>query len=262
VPHAKVLIFDTADLTTPIGSGEGLIQYPWQPVDVPSQTDGRFLQAFQIALDGTKSGGSNVVEVISHTVVYPNGLPQPVLQVPPPLECGAAIGVEPAIPSATIRIFSEEPDNGGFKPRVEIGTLRDFPDALVNKFKLKHRISAQAEICTDKSPISPFLTVVAGHALQAPTIRPFTQDADRVGIASPAVPPPAQPDPPTQGTTLEIIDGTRPPGSQHVGGQPTPGTGYQQVLISPNASTSGKYRASQALCTPSALSEPVSASRR
>jgi hypothetical protein len=105
----------------------------------------------QTAPDGTKSRGSNVVEVISHTVVYKNGLPQPVLQVPPPLECGAAIGVEPAIPSATIRIFSEEPDNGGFKPPVEIGNLRDFPYAVVDKFKLKHRISARAEICADKS---------------------------------------------------------------------------------------------------------------
>jgi hypothetical protein len=161
---------------------------------MPSQTAGRFLQAFQIAPNGTKSGGSNVVEVISHTVVYPNGLPQLVLQVPPPLECGAAIGVEPAIPSATIRIFSEEPDNGGFKPRVEIGNLRDFPYAFVDKFKLKHRISAQAEICTDKSPVSPFLTVVAGPTLQAPTIRPFTQNADRVVVAGPVAPPRARPE--------------------------------------------------------------------
>jgi hypothetical protein len=136
IPHAKLVVFDQANPTVPIGSREGIIQQPWQPVDVPALIAGQMLFVIQIAPDGTKSGSSNVVTVTSHKEDYPNGLPQPVLQVPLPLACGAAIGVEPPIPSATIHIRAEEPTGPTtFGAPFEIGKLRDFPYAFVQALR-------------------------------------------------------------------------------------------------------------------------------
>lgn len=257
LPHAKLMVFDQANPTVAIGSGEGIVQHPWQPVDVPALSAGQMLFVIQTAPDGTKSGPSNVVTVTSHKEDYPNGLPQPVLQVPPPLACGAAIGIEPPIPSATVRIRAEEPNGPTtFGPFFEIGNVRDFPYAFVQAFKEKQRITAQAEICSDLSPLSPPQIVApAPVSLPKPGILPFVNDQDRLVITGEPVPSPAPP--PLQGATLSVSDLTRPPGSQFVGGQPAPGTGYQQVMINPHASSSGQYQPTQALCTAVGVGDPV-----
>ena len=216
---------------------------------MPALSAGQELFAIQITPDGVKSKESNWVKVISHTEVYPDGIPQPVLQVPPPLSCGRAIGVAPPIPSATVRIRSEAPTGPGtFAPPVEIGNLKDFPYAFVAPFTETHRITAQAEICNDKSALSPPEIVQASPTtLPAPTLAPARPKQDRLVVEGTAGPPPQ----PVQGTTLEIIDQTRPPGTERVGGQPTPGAARQQVLINPFFSPMGSYRASQALCASS-----------
>ena len=65
------------DLMVAIGSAEGIVQHPWQPVDVPTLSAGQMLFVIQIAPDGTKSGQSNVVTVTSHKEDYPTGCPNP-----------------------------------------------------------------------------------------------------------------------------------------------------------------------------------------
>jgi outer membrane protein assembly factor BamB len=240
-----------------VGSGTGITS-SGQPFTVASAfTIGQVVTATQ-TVNGIESKPSNAVTVKSYKDDYPAGMPQPRIAPTPCLDCGRAVGVTDVIPGATYKVFAEDPLGGGsFGPPVEVGSNKDFGYTFVSPaFKKDQRISAQAFICSDKSPVSlPEIVQAQPASISGPVLDPVYEGADRVVVRGPggaAL---------LNGATLDVFaDNTSPPGKR-VGGQPTPG-GAQEVLISPNA-FAGKYWATQSLCSkgppgPKAVEQPCS----
>ena len=208
----------------------------------------------QQTFNGATSGLSNAVPVTSHLEDYPNGMPQPRLGPLPPLQCGRAIGIADVIPGALARVFAENPNpGGGFLPAVEVGKVSDFGYTFVSPaFETDARVYTQAELCSEKSPVSDVQIVAVEPAtIPAPSLDPVHQNTNIVTVWGLG----GNPNPLLNGATLDIFNDAQPPGQERVGGQPTPGGG-QQVFIDPPAST-GNYWSTQALCTTGPKSDPT-----
>ena len=215
--------------------------------------------------DGVTSGPSNEVTVTSHLEDFPSGLPAPRLAPAPLLECGRAVGLADAVPSALVKVFAENPNAaapGGFDPAVQVGSVSDFGYTFVNPAFVKGaRVSAEQTLCTDTSPRSaPPETVQPEPASKpGPVLDPIY---DGVNIAT-AWGSDGYPSPLLNGANVEVFASNLPPGSQRIGGQPTPGGG-QQIFINPNGQASVGYSSTQALCTagnpgPTTTGQPCSA---
>lgn len=242
VPGAKLQVY-IGGTPPAVGGGTGITP-SGEPFAVSSAfTIGQVVTATQ-TVNGIESGPSNAVTVKSYKDDYPAGMPQPRIAPTPCLDCGRAVGVTDVIPGATYKVFAEDPLGGGsFAPPIEVGGNKDFGYTFVSPaFKKDQRITTQAFICGDKSPLSlPEIVQPEPGTIPGPALDPVYEGADRVVVRGPggsAL---------LNGATLDVFaDNTSPPGKR-IGGQPTPG-GAQQVLISPKA-FAGNYWASQSLCT-------------
>jgi len=242
VTGAKIKVY-IGGTPPPTGSGTGITP-SGEPFGVASPfTIGQVVTATQM-VNGVESGPSNAVTVKSYKEDYPAGMPRPRFAPTPCLDCGRAVGVTDVIPGATYNVFAEDPLGGGsFGPPVEVGSNKDFPYTFVSPaFKKDQRITTQAFICGDKSPLSlPEIVQAEPASIPGPALDPVFEGADRVVVRGPGG------SGVLNGSTLDIFaDNTAPPGKR-IGGQPSPG-GAQQVLISPNA-FAGNYWATQSLCT-------------
>ncbi len=251
VPGAKldVLVNGTpppvGSITSWLSDGQNII------VSAPF-TVGQQITATQ-TFAGATSAPSNSVTVTSHAADYPNGLPDPRLDGVPCLECGRAVGLADYVPSALVRVFTENrrPD-GTFDPLVEVGQARDWSYAFVNPaFNKDAHVFATQELCTDVSPRSSVETVQpAPGTIPIPILDPVHEGVNIVtawGPARTAL---------VHGAQVDITTDNQPPPGR-VGGQPTPGTSGQQVGISP-AATAGNYQPTQGLCANVTTGTPTS----
>jgi outer membrane protein assembly factor BamB len=253
VPGARIKVY-IGGAPPAVGGGDGKVVRPEGdpfPVSNPF-TAGQVVTVTQ-TVDGVESGPSNSVTVRNYREDYPDGMPQPRLGTPC-LDCGRAVGVADVIPGATYRVFAQDPTGPGtFGPAVEVGSNKDFPYTFVAPpFKRGQRITAQAFMCADPSPVSEAATVDAEPLpIPEPVVDPVFGPADRVLVRGPGD------SGVLHGAQVEVVaDDTLPP-NERVGGQPSPG-GAQQVFIAPNAN-GGNYRARQSLCTAGALGPPTRA---
>lgn len=242
VPNARINVY-IGGAPPVVGGGIGRALLPEGdpfPVSAPF-TVGQVVTVTQ-TVGGVESAPSNSVTVRNYRDDYPGGMPQPRLGTPC-LDCGRAVGVADVIPGATYRVFAQDPTGPGtFGPAVEVGNNKDFPYTVVAPaFRKDQRITVQAFMCTDNSPVSAPAVVQAEPLPILPArVDPVFSGADRVTVrgAAGAV---------LNGALVDVFaDDTSPPGGR-VGGQPSPG-GAQQVFIAPNA-TAGNYQARQSLCT-------------
>ena len=247
IPGAKLEVF-VAGTATPIGSAQSWLS-AGQNINVSiSFTAGQVVTARQ-SFGGATSAPSNAVTVTTHTEDYPAGLPKPRLSPMPLLACGRAVGIADVIPGARARVFAENPiSGGGFSPPVQVGSVSDFAYTFVSPaFVPGARVWAEAGICKSTSPRSDVEVVQPQPAsIPGPQLDPI-HDAVNVAIAWG---PGGNPSPLLNGATVDVFAGNLPPGSQRIGGQPTPGGG-QQVLINPAGSAGVNYWATQTLCTAS-----------
>jgi len=242
VPGAKIQVY-VGGSPPAAGGGTGITP-SGEPFGVGTAfTIGQVITATQ-TVGGVESAPSNAVVVTSYKEDYPAGMPQPRIAPTPCFDCGRAVGVADVIPGATYKVFTEDALGGGtFGPPVEVGSNKDFPYTFVSPaFKKSQRVTTQAFICGDKSPVSlPQIVQAAPGVTPGAVLDPVFEGADRVVVRGPGNTGALN------GATLDVFaDNTGPPG-QRVGGQPTPG-GAQQVLISPLAHA-GNYWATQSLCT-------------
>ena len=262
LPGAKLEVFVDGD-PTPIGStvswlssGQNIdvsIAFIAGQVVTARQTFDR--QSSRRPHHGATSSLSNAVPVTSHREDYPSGLPQPRLGPTPLYQCGRAVGIGDVLPGAWVRVFAENPANGGgFDPPVQVGSVSDFAYTVVSPAFIRGaRIWAESGICTDISPRSDTVIVQPEPAtIPKPSLAPVHEGTNMVTVWGPG----GNGDPPVNGATLDIFADNRPPGSERVGGQPTPGGG-QQVFIDPAAAPGAHYTAMQALCTKSDPSDPA-----
>jgi len=197
--------------------------------------------------DGATSAASNAVMVTSHVEDYPSGLPPPRLGPTPLLQCGRAVGVGDAVPSALAKVFAENPAaGGGFDPPAQVGSVSDFGYTFINPaFVNGARVWAEQTLCTDTSPRSAVEVVQPEPASKpGPMLDPVH---DGVNIAT-AWGPGGNPSSLLNGANVEVFAGNLPPANQRIGGQPTPGGG-QQIFINPNGQATVGYWATQGLCT-------------
>ena len=244
VPNAKIEIF-VAGNPAPIGSGLAS-ESANQPIHVSAPfAVGQVITAVQ-DVGGVLSKPSNSVTVTSYKDDYPAGLPQPRIAPTPCFECGRAVGIADVIPSASWKVFAEDPKaGGGFSAPVEVGGNADFSYTFVNPpFKKGQRITVQSAICTDKSALSPAEIVQT----QPATIPPPVLDAVYEGATIVVARGPGGA-PLLDGADVRVFTDNMTPNPSQVGGQPTPG-GAQQIGISP-AAKAGNYWPTQALCTAS-----------
>ena len=251
VPGAKIDVFvngtppPVGSVTSWLSDGQNII------VSAPF-TVGQQITATQ-TFGGATSDPSNTVTVTSHTVDYPAGLPQPRLDGVPCLECGKAVGLADYVPSALVRVFTENrrPD-GTFDPPVEVGQARDWGYAFVNPaFSRDAHVWATQELCTDVSPKSFVETVQPPTAsIPVPILDPVHEGVNIVTAWGPgrtAL---------VHGAQVDVFTDNQPPPGR-VGGQPTPGTSGQQVGIAPPAAA-GNYWPSQGLCANVTTGTPTS----
>ncbi len=248
VPGAKIEVFADGN-PTPIGSAQSWLSSQLIGVSI-AFTVGQVITARQ-TFDGATSGPSNQVPVTSHRDDFPAGLPTPRLDPPPCLDCGRSVGILDVVPGAWVKIFMERSrPGGGFDPAVEIGNTTAPSYAIVGTaFERDARVYAVSGICADTSPPSAAEIVQPEPA----TIPPPTMDPVHEGVQIVVVRGPSGQNP-LNGATLDVF---AEPGMTRVGGQPTPGGAGQQVFITPPASTTNWYRATQALCTRSVPGDSV-----
>jgi hypothetical protein len=107
---------------------------------------------------GHTSGPSKPVTVQDHRDVYPSGLPRPRFPALPLYECGIATVVDTLPPGATVRVRDHDPATPPATPLTVIGqvagTAAGQPLGIGPAFLLHHEVTAQAEICSDSSPVS------------------------------------------------------------------------------------------------------------
>lgn len=247
VPGARIDVFADG---SPIGSAQ-TNQTGGQLVNVSiSFTAGQTITAMQ-TFDGATSTASNSVPVTSYTEDYPNGLPTPRIAPTPCLKCGRSLGITDVIPGAWVKIFMEQVRaGGGFDPPIQIGQTVGGSYAITSTaFTEGSRVYATSGICAAISPNSAAEIVQPEPA----TIPPPVLDPVHEGVEVVAVRGPGGTNP-INGATLDVYSD---PGMTRVGGQPTPGGAGQLVAISPKASTTFTYRATQALCSRSVPGDPV-----
>lgn len=246
IPGATLNVHIDGD-PSPVASIQSLLSNG-QLVQLPSDfVVGQRITAKQV-FDGATSDPSNEVQVTSHTEDYPTGLPKPRLSAPC-LDCGRAVGIRDAVQGAWVRIFSEaRRSGGGFEPEVQIGSTTGGSYAILTEaFQEGARIHAESGLCTDVSPPSePEIVQSAPASVPPPSLNPVHEGVEIVVVRG------SSGDPLLNGATLEVL---QEPALTRVGGQATPG-GAQQVRINPPASGQ-PYRATQALCTESAPSDPA-----
>lgn len=252
VPGAKLEVF-VAGNPAPIGGMQSWLSQGQNVSVTPSFTTGQVITARQ-TFGGATSGPSNSVTVTSHTADYPGGLPAPRIWTPCH-DCGRALGIDDAVPGALVAVFTENPTGGGgFDPPVQVGSVADFPYTFISpQFKRDARVWAEQTLCSDRSPRSAAAIVQPEPSpLAAPALDPIHEGVQIVtvrGSGGAAL---------GNGANLEVNDLTKPPGSQRVGGQPTPcGPCGQQVFINPGAPAASTFNATQALCATSPPSVTV-----
>jgi len=245
IPGARLDVFLDGN-PTPIGTVQS-----WLSTGQNIKVSVSFVTSQRITarqtFDGVTSGPSNAVTVTSHVEDYPAGLPAPRLSPAPLLQCGRAVGIADAVPSAVAKVFAENPAaGGGFDPPVQVGSVSDFGYTFVNPgFVNQARVWAEQSLCTDTSPRSPVEIVQPEPASKpGPAL-----DAIHNGVnVATAWGPGGSPSPLLNGANVEVFASNLPPGSQRIGGQPTPGGG-QQIFINPNGQATVGYWATQGLCT-------------
>ncbi len=248
VPGATLEVFEGANQ---IASVTGTTSWG-QAVGVSiSFVTGQVITARQV-LGGNNSPPSNAVTVTSHIEDYPSGLPRVRLDGPV-LECGRAVGYRDVVPGAWVKLF-EAPSTGGggFGPAVEIGNVNSSSSAnsyfiTSSAFQLDARVHAESGICLDVAPPSLAEIVMAEPAtIPEPWVNEVHQGVEIVTVWGSGGAPARL----LNGATLDVFADDQPPGSERVGGQPTPGGG-QQVGINPPAGPTANFWATQALCTTS-----------
>jgi len=213
-------------------------------------TEGMVIHVRQV-YKGVPSKPSNSVTVTSHTVDFPNGLPQPRLFAHPLYQCGHAVLVEDVVPNSTVTIETEDSDGaGGFKPIQQVGGFQASTQWGLNwsgvspQFELAARVSATAQICTDTSPRSPYEITVAGPSpVPGGSVEKPVVDGQSLvtlwGAAGPTN------DPLQHGVIATVYDGA----SKVRGQSSTPG-GVPHILgISPSAKDKEALSVTQTLCT-------------
>jgi len=122
-------------------------------------------------VDGVESAKSPQVTALNHTEVYPSGLPTPGIPFLPLYECGVATYVDNLPPGGRLTVFDQATSGG---TRTTIGALSGVEGGqsigIGPPFVKDHFVSAQGEICSDKSPFSATQQVQA-----APTTIPAPQ---------------------------------------------------------------------------------------
>jgi outer membrane protein assembly factor BamB len=208
---------------------------------------------------GAVSAHSNSVTVTSHTADFPNGLPQPRLFAHPLFQCGHAVLVEDVVPNSQVTVQAED-DNGagGFKPAGDVGGFQASTQWGLNwtginpEFTLHARVSATAQICTDKSPRSDFEITVPPPSPVPPgtTEKPIIDGQMLVTIWGQTGPPN---DPPQHGAIVTVRD-TVP---NERGKSAIPGGVPHTLGIAPAAVAGQVLSVTQALCTESVPGTPT-----
>ena len=253
IPGALIEVF-VAGNVVPVGSMVSFLTSPQNVKVTPALTAGQVVTARQ-TFGTDRSGPSNAVTVTSFLEDFPDGLPKPRIDLPALYACGRAVGIADTIPSALYRVFAENPrSGGGFDPAVEVGSAADFPYTFIGPaWTQGAHAYIEGELCTSRSPRSDVETVQAEFGpLQKPVMDPVHQNVNIVSVFGPG------PSALTHGVTVDVFADNRPPGSERVGGQPSPGTGGQQVFINPAAPPPVvNYTATQSLCAHSPPSDPT-----
>lgn len=157
IPGAVIEIFQDG---TRIGGGVGT--QPWGetfPVS-PALVVSKQITATQ-TFAGHTSGPSSPATVQDHRDLYPSGLPQPRFPALPLYQCGIATVVDTLPPGGTVRVFDRDPAAPPPPPSPTLpiigqvaGTAAGQSIGIGPPFVLHHEVTAQAEICTDRSPVS------------------------------------------------------------------------------------------------------------
>jgi outer membrane protein assembly factor BamB len=240
VPGAKIEVFADGN-PTPIGGAQSWLSSQLITVATPFVV-GQWITARQ-TFDSATSGPSNQVTVTSHLEDFPSGLPTPRISPTPCHDCGRSLGIADAIPGSWVRIYMERPRaGGGFDPAQEIGNTVGGSYAITTTpFVRDARVWVQSGLCTSTSPPSAVEIVQAEPAvIPAPVLDPVHEGVQVVAVRGPGGTNPLN------GATLDVFSS---PGMSRVGGQPTPGGAGQLVGISPPASSTVNYQATQALCS-------------
>ncbi len=204
--------------------------------------------------NGATSLPSNAVPVTSHTVDYPTGLPKPRLFKHPLRQCGHAVLVEDTVPGSKVDVFAENSAGPGtFGPKATVGGFSSSTNwgwnwtGVTPQFELGARVSAQAKLCTDTSPVSDFeITIPPPAPMPAGTVEPpVIEGQDLVTIWGAGGPG----DPPQHGPILKVYrnNGAGPV----VGSTPAPGGAPHLLGISPAATSGVPHIATQTLCAES-----------
>jgi outer membrane protein assembly factor BamB len=258
IPGAKIEVFiDGAPAPNP--SFIGTFPNSGQTFDTGAAfTAGQVVfvkQTFNMAT----SAKSNSVPVTSHTADFPNGLPKPRLFKHALLQCGHAVLAEDVVPGSQVSIAAEDDAGGGtFKPPVDVGHFQASTEWGLNwtgvnpEFTLNARISASAQLCTDKSPRSDFEITVPPPAPVPPgSIAPPVIEGQQQATVWGAAGPPN--DPPQHGALVTVRDGTSAVRAK----TPVPGGVPHTLGLSPAASAGEKLAVTQALCKESKPGPPV-----
>lgn len=253
IPGAEILIYadgvQVGNETSYFTSGE-------QVTVSINFTVGQVITAKQ-KFGGVLSAASNSVPVTNYKDDFPNGVPRPMISPTPLYNCGKAVGLRDIIPGAWIKVFSENPKaGGGFDPPVQIGSANDFSYAILSPALVTGaRVTVQSGICTDVSPLSdPVIVQDEPSSIPSPIIDPVYEGTHIVTVWGPPSKGPL-----LNGATIDVFADNQPPGSERVGGQPTPGGSGQQIYVNPAAALPANFTATQGLCTksPPSVNVPV-----
>lgn len=142
-------------------------------LDVPLETGWRITATQEI--DGTESAPSNELEVIDHTMHYPDGLPRPKLDHIPLYRCGIATVVGDLPQGGSVSVLSDAlPDRiGGHNG---VGSSQSV--GIHPPFELGHGITAVSSICEDESDPSlpPRIVQPEPGTLPAPDVPELYED--------------------------------------------------------------------------------------
>ncbi len=210
-------------------------------------------------INGATSAPSNSVTATSHTEDYPAGLPKPRLFKKPLFQCGHAVLAEDVVPGSEVTVQAEDDAGGGaFKPAVDVGGFQASTEWGVNwtgvnpEFTLGARVSATAQLCTDKSPRSDFELTVAPPSPTPPgsTAKPVIDGQQILSIWGEAGPPN---DPPQHGAIVTVRDA-----ALAVRGQSAIPGGVPHTLgIVPAAMAGQQFSVTQTLCKESDPGPPT-----
>lgn len=135
--------------------------------DVPSLAAGDVVEADQV-VDGVASAMSPAAIVRDHLVDYPAGLPAPDIGPTIVHECASTIAVF-HVPGAKLTVYTN-----GSDPSTR-GTSTDYSVAYPANapFNMGDELTAEIELCGDRSPVSaPVYAVAAPATMPAPTFDP------------------------------------------------------------------------------------------